>query len=127
VNNLFSDANSLFGGLTTDVNGLLGSIENQLEARSKRGLFLSKTQLNAAGLLTDLSSAADVKAVLDSAGLEAGDERLGSLLGELGGNNVDEVIEDASNTVCLHLQFGVSAVLLSVDNLTPLSDHGTIS
>lgn len=52
-----------------------------------------------ASSLTDLSSAADVKPVLDSAGLEAGDERVGSLLGELGGKNIDDLINDASNTV----------------------------
>lgn len=80
---------------------MLGSLEGRLGARSKRSLLddLLKTKPDAAGLLTGLSSAADVKTVLDSAGLEVGDRRVNSLLGELGGKDINEVVDDAYDYV----------------------------
>jgi hypothetical protein len=101
VNGLFGQAGSLIGPTSNEIGKLLGSLEDRVGARSKRGLLddLLKTKPDAAGLLTSLSSAADVKTVLDSAGLEADEERVTSLLGELGGKDIEDLIEDASSTV----------------------------
>jgi ribosomal protein L12E/L44/L45/RPP1/RPP2 len=60
------------------------------------------TKPDDAGLLTGSLSAADVKAVLDSAGVEADDGRVDDLLEELKGGNIDELVDEASNTVWLH-------------------------
>lgn len=101
VNGLFGQAGSLIGPFSNEIGKLLGSLEDQIGAKVKRGLLddLLKTKPDAAGLLTGLSSAADVRTVLDSAGLEADEQRVNSLLGELEGKDIDELIEDASSTV----------------------------
>jgi len=109
VNNLFSEANSLFGSVTNDVSKLLGSLADQVGAKSKRGLLddLLKAKPDAAGLLTGLSSDADVKAVLEPIGIEADDERLNTLLEELQGGDINELIDNASDMVwspkCLNM------------------------
>jgi len=104
VNDILDEANGLFGQIGYGFGKLLGSLSDQLGAKSKRGLLdeVLKTKPDEAGLLTGLLSAADVKALLDSAGIEADDERVDDLLEELKGGDIDELVDEASNTVWLH-------------------------
>lgn len=104
MNDILDEANGLFGQIGYGFGKLLGSLSDQLGAKSKRGLLdeVLKTKPDEAGLLTGLLSAADVKVLLDSAGIEADDERVDDLLEELKGGDIDELVDEASNTVWLH-------------------------
>lgn len=104
MTDILDEANGLFGQIKYDFGELLGSLSDQLGAKSKRGLLdeVLTTKPDDAGLLTGSLSAADVKAVLDSAGVEADDGRVDDLLEELKGGNIDELVDEASNTVWLH-------------------------
>jgi hypothetical protein len=114
LNDLFGEANSFFDLATKDVGELLG----QVAARFKRYLLDDASQAKReengllSGLLSDWPSAANVKSVLDSVGVEANDDVLGELISDLEGEDINKLIQNRSDKVRLRLQLSILAVMI---------------
>ena len=105
MNDPFGEAINIFGSAGTDVAKLLGSLADQVGATFKRRLRddVSKAIFKRINWITGLTSGEDVKAVLELAGDDADDDRLGPLISELDGEDISDLVNKVSSTVCLYI------------------------